>query len=124
MGLRETLSKGAQTAFTAAGDVPESATYYQIGSTSYDVSSGVASVPTTSYVASFIFTSYKNYELNNEHIEPADVKGIIPQANISALPVIDDYLFRVEAGASVRYDVVAVEKDPADALWKLQLRKP
>lgn len=124
MGLRETLSKGAQTAFIAAGDVPELAYYYQTGSSVYDVSAGTVSATTSQYLASFIFTAYSNKELENENIEPADVKAIIPQANISVVPVIDDYLYRIEFGASVRYDVIRRDRDPADAIWKLQLRKP
>lgn len=127
MGLRETLSNAAKTAFVAVGDIPETAYYYQEGmsSTSYDISTGTVSTVTGSpYIVSMVFVRYTQSEVQNEHIEPADMMGLIPQANISAIPVIDDHLYRVEAGASVRYDIIDRQQDPASALWKLQLRKP
>jgi hypothetical protein len=127
MGLRDTLTNAAKTAFVATGDIPETAYYYQdtYTSTAYDISTGVVSTTSASpYVVSMIFVQYSQKERESENIEPADMKGLIPQANISAVPAIDDHLYRVEAGASVRYDVIDREQDPAAALWKLQLRKP
>lgn len=124
MGLRETLSKAAQTAIVATGDIPVTTYFYSIGSTTYDTSTGVASVGSTVYVVSMIFTRFNTNEIMDENIEPTDQKGIIPQANISVIPKIDDYLQIVESGVSVRYDVVGKQKDPADAIWKLQLRRP
>jgi len=124
VGLRETMSKAAQTAFTAAGDIPVATTYYQRGSTVYDASTGTVSAGVNTYLFSMIFAAFKSNEIDNEHILATDQKGLVPQANFSTIPAVGDYLFIVESGASVRYDVQGFKKDPADALWTLQLRKP
>jgi len=127
MGLRDTFSKAAQTAFTAAGDVPETVWYYSFaqGTSIYDVSSGTASTVQPATMTSMIFENYKTNEMYNEGIEPTDVKGMVPQAYISGIdPSPKDYIMRVESGASVRYDVMDIMQDPAGALWEFQLRKP
>lgn len=125
MGLRETFTNAAKTVFTAVGDIPEACTYYSRGADAYDASTGVVSTTVSTVVANFVFFNYNKSQIDGEHVEPADVKATIPQANISSIvPNVDDYLMRIEAGASVRYDVVGVEQDPAAALWNLQVRKP
>lgn len=124
MGLRDTLSKAAQTAFTAAGDVPVTTYYYQTGSTVYDASTGTTSTGTSQYVVSMIFSRFSTGEILDESVLPSDQLGLIPQANISTIPQVDDYLMAIESGVSARYDVIGIQQDPASALWKLQLRKP
>lgn len=124
MGLRETFQKAAQTAFVAVGDVPETAYYYQHGSTAYDASAGVTSVTTLMYLVSMVFTRYKKEQVDNENILNSDVLALIPQANLSAVPTVHDFIRRVEASVSVEYAVVDYQQDPAAALWKFQLRKP
>jgi len=124
MGLRDTISKATQTAFVATGDIPVDVVYYQPASSVYDVSSGTASAGVSTYLFSMIFTSFKSREIDGEHILATDQKGLAAQANVSTIPQADDWLMVVENGVSVRYDVVAKGKDPADAHWALQLRKP
>jgi hypothetical protein len=124
MGLRETLSNAAKTAFTATGDIPESVSYYTRGSVIYDASAGTTSVTDTRYLVSMIFVGYSQSEIDNANILNSDVKGLIPQANLSAVPSMHDYVRRIISGTSVEYSVLNIEEDPAAAIWKFQLRKP
>lgn len=125
MGLRDTFSKAAQTVFAAAGDVPVTTYYYAHATAVYDVSSGTVSTGVTQTVTSMIFENFTQADRENFSIEPTDQKGTIPQAYISGIvPSVKDHIQIIEAGASVRYDVVKKMQDPASATWVLQLRKP
>jgi len=125
MGLRDTFAKAAQTIFTAVGDIKTTAYYYAHATATYDVSSGTVSTGTSLVVTSMIFENFSQREIMNESIEPTDVKGTIPQAYLSGIvPSIKDHVQVIEAGVSVRYDVVHKKQDPASATWELQLRKP
>ncbi len=123
MGLRDTFKKAAQTAFQAAGDVKETAYYYQRGSVVYNVSTGIASATDSQYVVSMIFSNYNQREIDNESILPTDVRGMIPQNKMTPTPKMDDYIRRVESGSSVTYEIRNIVTDPAGALWEFQLRK-
>lgn len=125
MGLRDVFSKAAQTAFSAAGDVPVDAYYYAHATAVYDVSSGTVSTGTSLTVVSMIFQNYSQHELEANSIEPSDQKAMFPQAYLpGVVPSVKDHVQVVEAGVSVRYDVVRKTQDPAGATWELQLRKP
>lgn len=125
MGLRDVFSNAAQTIFTAAGDVPVATWYYAHSTAVYDVSSGTVSAGTTATLTSMIFEKFTQADRENFSIEPADQKGTIPQAYLSGIvPSIKDHIQIIEAGASVRYDVVKKMQDPASATWVFQLRKP
>jgi len=125
MGLRNTFSKAAQTIFTAIGDVPPTVYYYAHATAVYDVSSGTVSTGAGVTVTTMVFENYKQTDLRNANVEPTDVKGTIPQAYISGIvPSVKDHIQTVEAGASVRYDIIDKMQDPAGATWELQLRKP
>jgi hypothetical protein len=125
MGLRDVFANAAETIFIAAGDVPITTYYYAHATAVYDVSSGVVSTGVSLTVTSFIFENYKQIDVENKNIEPTDLKGTIPQARLAGVvPSVKDHIQIVEAGASVRYDVVNKKQDPAQATWELQFRKP
>lgn len=125
MGLRDLFAGAAETIFTAAGDVPVAMYYYQHGSSVYDVSSGVVSTGVTLTVTTMVFENFKQRDVTNDNIEPTDMQGTFPQSYLPGInPSVKDHLQVIEAGASVRYDIVDKKQDPAGATWVLQLRKP
>lgn len=124
MGLRDVFRTAAQTAAAAFGDVFSSVQYTTMGSTVYDASAGVASTTSTDYVVSMVFTTYSQFEIDGTKILPTDVKALIPQVNLTPTPTMNDEVMRIEAGASVFYEIVNIQQDPAGALWEFQLRKP
>jgi hypothetical protein len=125
MGIRDVFSKGAQTIFAAVGDVPETAYYYVHASAVYDVSSGTVSTGASAVVTTMVFENYTNMDVANKNVKPTDLKATIPQAYLSAIyPDTRDHVQKIEAGVSVRYDVIDIGQDPAGATWEFQLRKP
>ena len=124
MGLRDTFQKAGATIFAAVDDVKETAYFYNIGSTIYDASAGVASVTESRYIVSAVFLNYKKSEVDDNKIKPTDLKALMLQTDGVFEPTMNDRLKRIEAGSSVLYEVKNVEQDPVGALWTLQLRKP
>ena len=125
MGLRDTFLKAGETIFKAAGDIPAAMYYYQHTSAVYDVSSGTVSTGASLTVTTMVFENFKQSERKNDNIEPTDMMGTLPQSYLPGItPSVKDHLQVIEAGVSVRYDVVNKKQDPAGATWVLQLRKP
>lgn len=125
MGLRALFAGAAETIFAAAGDVPVAMYYYQHGSAVYDVSSGTVSAGVSLTVTTMIFEKFKQTNKPNDNVDPTDMQSTFPQSYLPGItPSVKDHLQVVEAGASVRYDIVDKEQDPAGATWVLQLRKP
>ena len=124
MGLKETFQNAAITAVNAAGNVAEQATYTQLSSSVYDVSSGTASTPSASSLVSFIFSAFDAHRIDNHNIMPTDLRGLVPRSTFPYTPGVDDVVTRVEAGVSTAYEVKGIMTDEAEATWEFQLRKP
>lgn len=124
MGLKDTFKSAANTIFTAVGDIATEGWYHHMGSTVYDASSGTASVIENRYIVSFVFSQYKSNQVDNKMIKPRDIQALCQQSSLPIVPVIHDRILRLEANATVTYEVVDIEADAADATWKIQLRKP
>lgn len=124
MSLKDTFSKAAQTGATVFSAVFTTVVYYANSTTVYDPSTGATSAIASSESVSMLLSKYKNMEIDGEQVHPTDRKGWIPQANINATPKVNHELQVVESGASVVYEIIDVQEDPANAGWTLQLRKP
>ena len=124
MGIESVFKKAAVTAAKVFDGVFKPATYQAAGSSEYNASTGVVTASTVNYPIKMMDDRYSKYLIDNEKIMPADVKGVIPQENLPVIPNKGDKIKRIEANASVTYEVVDIDQDPAGALWELQLRKP
>ncbi len=126
MGLQETFRAAAQTAIKAVGDVAASAIYEAQSTTSYDASAGT---PTTTYA------STANVKVVITEFRFAGALGDGPDLDVR----IDDRLALVAAKyisgvtpapqdrvviTGTVWNVINVFTDPAEALWRLQIRRP
>jgi len=125
MGLKDTLKNAAGTVFTAIGDIKESVNYYTHGSTTYDVSAGVPVNTTSNKLVSMVFLEHNNREIDNEKVLPGDKKALAVYASFGGIALdMRDHIKRVEAGASVRYNVADYSVDPVEAVVEFNLRRP
>lgn len=62
-----------------------------------------------------VFGGYSEFEVDNESIMANDVKLTALQDEVTNAPKLDDVING--------YQVVAVQQDPANVTWTLQLRK-
>ena len=72
---------------------------------------------TLTYTGKGVFDGYKAIEIDGESIKLNDVKLICLQDNIK--PQLDDLITNSDGS----YQVIAVNKDPANVTWELQLRR-
>lgn len=116
---RATLVKAIKSAFSALGDIPETATL--IRSTSkYDTATGNNVISTTKFsIQKAVFTSFQTSEIDDVVVKASDVKMLIQQNGLSVRPNIstDD----IERN-SRSYSILDLKEDPAGILYILQLR--
>ncbi len=119
MTIKSTFEKLAVTAFKIFDSVTLICTYTSKGTISYDPSTGTPSSTDIDYGSrKFIFASYNESEIDNEHILETHVKGMIPKNKLNITPKAKDI---ITTSASRVYSVVTFKYDPAEALWIFQL---
>jgi len=122
MGLREAVQNAAQAGIAATGNIAETVNYDSMASTTYNVSAGTTSGEGFRYVTSMIFSTLSKEErsLASEQVE---LKAIVAQKDLQAIPTIHDEITRVVDYASTVYEMEDFKQDPAGATWSLLLRR-
>lgn len=119
MALKSIFKGAAQTIFTALDDVKISVTY-QVKSSSYTPATGRVTLGETDYViTNCIRLDFEADEIDGLAVKPEDFQLMIPVDDLDVTPAIDDYILI----DSVPHNVVNYKKDPADAVWTIQVRK-
>ena len=122
MGLADIVQNMAQAAFNIIGDIPKACTYTSKGTPTYNPATGAYTSTDTTYSGlKFLFEDYAVMEIDDQNILSTDMKATIPQLNLTPTPKKQDTITDAD---SVAWDVVGIGKDPADALWVFQVRKP
>lgn len=122
MGLRATLASAVGAAFTAIGDIPESATYRRTSS-SYVPSTGVNTITNTDYtISKAVFAKFEQFEIDKVLVLGSDVKMIFQTSGLSIIPnIATDKVVRTDGKI---YNILRVSHDPAGVTTTLQLRTP
>jgi hypothetical protein len=124
MGIKEAFKAAAEAAFDAAGNVKESVVLRSKASSnpSYNPTSDSITDSYTDYTVNALPSGYNSREVNGDTILDTDEKlQILVEDLENVTPKRNDLVLR---GDSVRWEVIHVHKDAADALWTLQVRKP
>jgi hypothetical protein len=121
-GLKEAFQKAAEAAFAAAGNVKETVTLRnKINSNpTYNPTTDVISDSYQDYPVAAIASGYDSREINNTTILDTDEKIKILVSSLSVDPKRNDQIIR----DSVKWEIKNVHKDPANAIWTLQIRRP
>jgi hypothetical protein len=125
MGLRDTVKAAVATAFTAAGDIPETATYrrYHSQDPAYQPQEGYVFRPKTDYSLQMIFTRFKEKEVDNKAVLMTDMKCIIQAASFtdeSITPKLTDQIIK----DSEIWEMENLYLDPTESVYIFQLRRP
>ena len=95
MGLDTVFKKAAQTGAKAFAGIFVPIEYETRSSTVYDPDPGLVLSSTTYENTKMMFDQYAQKEIDNERILPTDVKGVIPQNDLTITPVIGDSIFKI-----------------------------
>lgn len=122
MTMKAAFQKAAEKAFAAAGDLRTTVTYRSknSGSATYTPSTGAVSDSYSSYTIKVILADYTITERDGKTVLSTDRKAIIPVSKLTPTPKTNDIIVIDD----VSWDVVGYKKDPADALYTIQIRKP
>lgn len=125
MGLAEAFQQAAQAAVKAVGNVAASAVYRAHATTTYNATTGT---PTTTYsttagvkvvIDEFRFVGAEGADLD---VRVEDRAALIPALYISGVTPAPQDAIDTDDGAT--WVVINVFTDPAQALWRLQVRRP
>ncbi len=119
MGLKDVAKSAASAGFDAAGDIKRGVTLVEVTGTSYDPDTGETTETTNTYAVSGILSGYSAYEVANNIAQAEDKKFVFQQADVSIEPSVID---RVTIDG-VDHQIVRWSQDPAQATYRLQLRK-
>ena len=121
MGLRATFASAVSAAFTALGDIPQSATYRRT-TTTYDPTTGNNTSTNADTTVTAIFTRFSEMEIGRAvGIQVTDVKMLLQQSSLAITPSIQ--LDTIINGGNT-YNIVNFNPDPAGAMYVFQLRAP
>ncbi len=120
MGLKETIQGAVGSGFTALGNLRETVTYLAFQTTSaYAPSTGTYTRTETPYALSGLFVRYGQRDIDGVQIKPHDQKFLFVPSALPVEPQLNDRLLRADGSY---WEVIDRRKDPASALWSLQVR--
>lgn len=121
-GLQEAFKNAAAAAFAAAGDTKESVILRSKtnANPTYDPVTDTVSDAYTSYTVDSVPSGYNSHEADGQTVLITDEKIKILVDDLAVDPKMNDLLVR----DSVVWEIINVHKDPANAVWTLQVRRP
>lgn len=122
MSLRDAIRQAVQQGITALDDLALLSTYTSVGTPSYTPSTGTITTPNTAYTnVPVAFTSFDKKEIDGKTVKPNDQKAIIACLDLAATPTLND---TITAADGTVWSVMGIQRDPAGAVWVLQVRRP
>lgn len=121
MGLRSTIQNAVTTAFSAIGDIPVTATYHHTAwGDDFDPATGMREDAGTNETVSVVLMDFNKNERLVDGFEPGDKKAMLRQAALTGSdPDFDDYL----TISGIKWHIIGISSDPADATWTLSIRR-
>ncbi|ENU24199.1 hypothetical protein F993_01515 [Acinetobacter proteolyticus] len=121
MGLRDELQADIAEAFDEdLADAVHSFSCERIIKTDWDpLTETHREIKQTYTGRGVLFGSYNQYEIQALGVLATDKKAVVLQNEVTMIPKIDDVWFTPLG----KFRVMHIQQDPAEAIWKCQLRK-
>lgn len=119
MGLKNDLYNSIVEAFDGELSDAVIAMTLRKNNETFDPADNSVSLSILDYNTRGITTVYEESEINNNSIQPNDIKIILLQAELEAVPQIDDEIISEDG----TFKIVNVMKDPSNTIWGLQCRQ-
>lgn len=125
MGLRATVAAAVKTAFAAAGDIPENATYryFKAENPPYQPEEGYVFNPYEDFTLEMLFVAYTEKEIDDRTILRTDMRCLVAATEFSdssITPKINDRIIR----NSEAWEIRNIIPDPTESIYSFQLRRP
>lgn len=121
MGLRDELQADIAEAFNEdLADAVQSFSCERIIKTGWDPLTETHKTIKENYSGrGVLFGSYNQYEIQTLGVLATDKKAVVLQNEVTMVPKIDDEWFTPLG----KFRVMHIQQDPAETIWKCQLRK-
>lgn len=121
MTLVTDIQRAVKAGVGALTGIAESVTYRSAADPTYNTTTGALTTTMTDVTVSVVFAGYRRDEIDGEVIRPEDQKCLIPTKDFSPTPGVNDQITRASGEV---WSVQGIGKDPASALWVLNVRRP
>lgn len=120
MSLSTTVQNAVYNAINkTVGDLAQTVTFSKLSSPSYNVTTGSATATTTNHSVKVVVQPFTEEELvSTDNISTEDLRVLLPKKDLTFTPEIDDVIIF----NFLRYKVIRVRLDPAEALFDIQMR--
>lgn len=125
MSLKSTFQNAAQAAIKAFSDVREEVTYRAWSSTTYNLDTREVTVTPTEKKLKGIWEDFTTDEIDNVNVLVQDRLFILSGKDFTDMfgsGTAPHPLDQIQRGSDERWQVVRIERDPADASYALQVR--
>ena len=125
MGLKSAFQGAAQAAIKAFSDVREEVTYRSWSGTTYNVETRKVVRTMTEKKIKGIWEDFTTDEVDNINVLARDRVFIVARKDLEAQfgsSFEVDAKDQIQRGSDERWEVVRIERDPADAAYVLQIR--
>lgn len=126
MGLKEAFQGAAQAAIRSFANVREEVTYRSWSSTAYDLDSREVTQTMTEKKVKGIWEDFVVEQIDNVNVLARDRIFIVARKDLIAAGFASTFEphhnDQIQRGSNERWDVVRIERDPADAHYTLQVR--
>jgi hypothetical protein len=121
-GLQEAFRNAAAAAFAAVGDIKEMAVFRSKTNSNpvFDPATDTISDAYSDQSVNIVPSGYDSREVDGQTVLITDEKAKILVADLTVDPKRNDQIVR----NSVVWEVINIHKDPANAVWTLQIRRP
>ena len=126
MGLKAAFQGAAQAAIKAFADVREEVTYQVWVATTYNLDTReVTNTTPTEKKIKGIWEDFTVSEIDNVNVLARDRRFIVAGKDFTGefgASAVPHPLDKIQRGSTERWEVVRIERDPADASYTLQVR--
>ena len=118
--IADTIKLGLDIAFTVAGDLTRSATFYRVTNYQWNSTTGALDPITTTKTCTLFVLPYRPNQINGIDILQGDERVLIRASELTSItPAIGDYVIETDG---TRRNVKAVFLDPSTKLYEFQSR--
>lgn len=121
--MKSAIQQAVKQAMGAIKSLNSTLVYHSTGTfTNHPVTGLMVESGSADYtLTEMTMVAYKSNEVDGSHVLATDQKGLISTLDFPTTPKNEDYLTDAD---SIKWNVESYKKDPAKALWIIQLRMP
>jgi hypothetical protein len=119
INLQQIVGSALDTAWEVASSIKDVGTFTKVTSGTYNPTTGATGQTTTATAVNALFGAYDQREIDGENVKHGDKKIFIRSSELAVAPERNDYYLDAQG---LRWNVIAIKREPTAKLWIVQGR--